>query len=192
MYKGIIMWTFPLVSIFLSFLLWKEKVPKQLLLFLGVGLTLQVFSYGPILDLFAVKAPLFPILGKGFLVGIIYFHFGLNSSGKITSKGWRTQAKLFLLVGMILFTVANFKSLRMAEGLATILLIVFPAIFFKVIKNYDIDSIFAFLGVSVSAFFAFLIEWIEKIEDPFQLTPLIWMICFAIAFYLVGKVEEEN
>lgn len=190
MYEEIIMWTFPLVSIFLSFLLWKEKTSKVLLLFLALGLSLQIFSFGPFLGFSANDGSLFTVFGKGILVGILYFHFGLRVQTRAPKNGTKILVKFLLLSGMVFFTIANLKGLKAADGAASIALIVFPALFFRILKNTGMPNIFSFFVISGTAFLGFIVKWSKLVMDPFNLTPLVWMICFTTAFYLVGNLKE--
>lgn len=184
------MWTFPLVSIFLSFLLWKEKTSKTLLLFLSLGLSLQIFSFGPLLGFSGQEGNLFSLFGKGVLAGILYFHFGFNVQNRAPKNGTKVLSKFLLLSGMVFFTIANMKGVKSADGIASICLIVFPALFFSTIRRTGIFNVFSFFVISATAFFGFLIKWSKIVEDPFNLTPLVWMICFAMAFFLVGNLKE--
>lgn len=184
------MWTFPLISIFLSFILWKEKVPKGLLMILGLGLSMQVFSFGPVLSFSAEQGTLFSIFGKGLLVGLLYFHFGYNIGKKAPIKAEKMKIKAMLLVAMAFLTVANLEGHRLADGAAAISLILFPALFFRTIKTTGLFNIFGFFVIGVTAFFAFIFRWSKMVQDPFNLTPLVWMVCFAMAFYLVGNLKE--
>lgn len=184
------MWTFPLVSIFLSFLLWKEKVSKAILLTLAFGLTLQGLAFNELFHLPLHKTTYLVAFGKGLLIGVLYFYFGFDLNHIDAERRDKMRFKFFLLVAMVFLTLANFYGERVSEATAVVSLILFPALFWKRISSVNLADSFSFLAISILSFFSFIFKWSELFSKGLDLTPLIWMVSFALCFYLVGNLKE--
>lgn len=198
LFKDIVMWSFPIVSLALGLLSWRRVHLKLPLVVLMAGLALQTFSYLDWRVASGVNSYALVALGKGFFVGLLYVLLGTKSLTDLTDMAGkaelysRVQLKVILLSGMIFLTLSNLVSPKISEALLAILLILFPAIFWTKVKAQDPMVIASILCIGVLAFCSFFLTWSGYLLDVFSLSPILWMLAFGAGFYVFLDFEEKR
>jgi len=157
-----------------------------------VGLALQMFAYSyfPI-ELNEKLSFLLVTLGKSLALSfLIASYSGIDFTGSEAKQ--RIKLKLIPLVGLIFVTIHNLVGQKEAEALLSILLIVFPAVFWRKVREEGHYQIFALFLISFFAFSSFILQWSNQLLDTFNLIPLLWMLSFTCCIYLFYTSSEES
>lgn len=186
------MWSFPLVSLFFGYMTYRKKNLNMVSGSLLLGLALQMFAYSYFpFELNEKLSLIFVTFGKSLALSfLIASYSGIDFTGSEAKE--RIRLKLIPLVGLIFITIHNLIGQKEAEALLSILLIVFPAVFWRKIREKDHYQIFALFLISFFAFSSFILQWSNQLLDTFNLIPLLWMLSFTCCLYLFYRNSEES
>ena len=186
-----LMWSFPIVSVALSFFFWKGEFSKKELVILAIGLCLQALAYhiGPV-GPFLSGAPWIS-LGKGLLLGIVWANFGLKVQ-KIPEKNRESiRYKFILFCGLLFLTLTNQFGSRLSDAVLTCAFILLPAVYWSTRSQKELKITFALFSIGFLAFFSFFLTWTGVMRDLFQANPLLWMIAFSSCFFISFRSKEN-
>jgi len=192
LFKVILMWSFPVVSLLLGFLSWKKTVSKTSIIVLSLGLGLQSFAYTSYR--FTSLTSNYPLvsMGRGLLVGFLLILLSGFTGGLKPDQKSRVDLKVMILVGLIFLTMANLIDPKFAEAVLAILCILTPAIFWREISFRGPAVVFSVFFISTMAFTSFILTWSQYLLDAFDLSPLLWMMAFTAGYYLSLNFEVEE
>lgn len=197
------MWSFPILSIALSFSAWKRWKNKFFLSFLTLGMALQglnylkgkvdYFSAGfvmPSVSLYALVC-----LGRGLLLAqffLLLSNFLADSSEDKSEKIKRIGVKLFLLFAFASFTIANLKGDKAADTVQALLFITLPALYWRQVLAQEFAVQFATFLIVFVAFFTYLLKYNGVFNDFYLLGPLVWMLSFTACYYMGLNIVRKN